>query len=65
VSLQSARATHAAEVLGVLHSLWDATAVPAEERAHYVKLMGGSLRLHARSLEKVRQRSGCAWVVSQ
>jgi hypothetical protein len=44
-------------VLGVLHSLWDATAVPAEERAHYVKLMGGSLRLHARSLEKVRPRT--------
>ncbi|KAF6264709.1 microtubule associated protein-domain-containing protein [Scenedesmus sp. NREL 46B-D3] len=50
--LRSARATHAAEVLGVLHSLWDATAVPPEERAHYVKLMAGSLRLHARSLEK-------------
>ncbi|WIA37030.1 hypothetical protein OEZ86_014014 [Tetradesmus obliquus] len=50
--LKSARATHAAEVLGVLHSLWDATAVPAEERGHFVKLMGGSLRLHARSLEK-------------
>jgi hypothetical protein len=44
-------------VLGVLHSLWDATAVPAEERAHYVKLMGGSLRLHARSLEKVGPRT--------
>lgn len=52
--LQASRAAHAAELLGVLHSLWDATDVPAEERAHFVRLMSGSLRLHGRSLEKVQ-----------
>eukprot|EP00878_Enallax_costatus_P027660 GHUV01029802.1.p1 GENE.GHUV01029802.1~~GHUV01029802.1.p1 ORF type:complete len:632 (+),score=237.56 GHUV01029802.1:325-2220(+) len=50
--LKASRAAHAAELLGVLHSLWDATEVPAEERAHFVKLMSGPLRLHGRSLEK-------------
>lgn len=57
-ALQGARAAHAADVLGVLHSLWDATGVPQEERAHFVKLMSGSLRLHARSLEKVGRKRG-------
>lgn len=51
--MQASRAVHAAELLGVLHSLWDATDIPSEERAHFVKLMSGPLRLHGRSLEKV------------
>jgi hypothetical protein len=51
--LQASRGAHAREVLSVLHSLWDATEVPEAERAHFVSLMSGPLRLHAASLEKV------------
>jgi hypothetical protein len=38
----------------VLHSLWDAIDVPDSERGHFVKMMSGPLRLHERSLDKVR-----------
>lgn len=56
---QASRGAHAGEVLSVLNSLWDATDVPDQERSHFVRMMSGSLRLHAASLEKVRG----AWVI--
>lgn len=40
--------------MAILHSLWEACGVAAEapERSGLVKLMGGPLRLHTRSLER-------------
>lgn len=54
--MQVARTAHASQVVDVLRSLWDATGVPEAERAPYEELMASeSVRLHARSLDKVRQ----------
>lgn len=59
--MQASRDAHATGVLSVLGSLWDATEVPEQERAHFVRLMKGQLRLHAASLEKVRRVMHLDW----
>ncbi|GBF94150.1 hypothetical protein Rsub_07137 [Raphidocelis subcapitata] len=53
-TLKAQRGAHAGELMAILHSLWEACEVApsAPERAALAKLMGGPLRLHARSLER-------------
>lgn len=54
-NLKAQREAHAAELLGILHSLWDAMEVPpsSSERTVFVKMMTSGVRLHIKSLEKV------------
>lgn len=53
-TLRAQRAAHAANLMSVLASLWDACGAPpgAPERAGLAALMAGPHRLHARSLER-------------
>jgi hypothetical protein len=62
-SPQAQREAHAAQLMGVLSSLWGAMDMPAAcpDRAVFVRMMTSPLRLHQKSLEKVGGWAG-GWV---